>query len=388
MHLREKFNTLYQDHPIYVKQKAKYLLLIATIFLLLAIVLFIINQFSLQFIKFGLRVFTASLTIIISILFGKVLLAQFAIWAVCMTEIPFIIDTASPEIVVVPLIIALTLILVLISSTTLESVLIVIFALGSSTYRIILNITHPDLNKILDVDIKTAYLCLLAIFACLYMVSRIVRSGLRDQELLLKEKLEVIKAYEKMYILRDALKNKNRKIKQIQNMLHVDELTGILNRKALNQLLPKKLKEIKRSNKPVTVTYMDLDYLKYVNDNLGHNSGDDYLKMFADVIIECIRVEDSAFRLGGDEFLIIFSECTREDSEFILSRIEQIFKLNCSKSTLHLPGSFSYGSVDTIEESSADCTKLLDISDRRMLKNKKKKHKILESLKDYGRNEH
>lgn len=381
MNLREKFNTIYQDYPIYIKQKAKYLLLISTTFFILAVALFFINKFSLQFIKFGLRVLISTLTIIISLMFGKMLIAQVAIWVVCLAEIPFILDPASSEIVMIPLIIAITLILILVSSTKLESIMIVVFALSSSCYRIYINFNNP--STFMSVDMQTAYICLVAIFACLYMVSRIVRGGMRDQELLLKEKMEVIKAYEKMYILRDAIKNKNRKIKQIQNMLHVDELTGLLNRKALNELLPQKLKEIKRSKTPLTIAYMDLDYLKYVNDNLGHASGDDYLKMFADVIIECIRVEDRVFRLGGDEFLIYFYDCTRANSEYIISRIEQIFKLNCNQSTLHLPGSFSYGSVDTIEEKDVKIDKLLDISDRRMLANKKKKHKILKALNEY-----
>jgi diguanylate cyclase (GGDEF)-like protein len=85
---------------------------------------------------------------------------------------------------------------------------------------------------------------------------------------------------------------------------NVDELTGLPNRKVFCEQLEQELKRVQRGER-LAVFYLDLDYLKQVNDTLGHLAGDKLLKGVADRLRGCVRDIDLVARLSGDEFAII-----------------------------------------------------------------------------------
>ncbi|MEG3753827.1 GGDEF domain-containing protein [Psychromonas arctica] len=91
-----------------------------------------------------------------------------------------------------------------------------------------------------------------------------------------------------------------------------DPLTGLLNVKALNDTLADTLKTAQRHSYPVTLVYIDINDFKLINDKLGHQKGNEILLSVANIITELTRVEDYAFRYGGDEFCIIFPNCVHE----------------------------------------------------------------------------
>src|SRR5450631_2639465 len=85
---------------------------------------------------------------------------------------------------------------------------------------------------------------------------------------------------------------------------NVDALTGLPNRKVFCEQLEQELKRVQRGER-LALLYLDLDYLKQVNDTLGHAAGDKLLKGVADRLRGCVRDLDVVARLGGDEFAII-----------------------------------------------------------------------------------
>ena len=85
---------------------------------------------------------------------------------------------------------------------------------------------------------------------------------------------------------------------------YVDDLTGLPNRKVFCEQLEQELKRVQRGER-LALLYLDLDYLKQVNDTLGHAAGDKLLKGVADRLRGCVRDLDVVARLGGDEFAII-----------------------------------------------------------------------------------
>lgn len=90
-----------------------------------------------------------------------------------------------------------------------------------------------------------------------------------------------------------------------------DPLTGLKNRAAMEEMLGKFLQH----RMPFTVLMIDLDNFKKVNDLHGHDAGDNILKAAASCIQACIRSKDTAFRLGGDEFIIIMPEAHASTAE-------------------------------------------------------------------------
>jgi GGDEF domain-containing protein len=87
-----------------------------------------------------------------------------------------------------------------------------------------------------------------------------------------------------------------------------DPLTGLANRRALDDALPRAIARAERTGTSLAVVYFDLVGLKVLNDTRGHRAGDDALVRFADVLRASSRSGDSAYRVGGDEFVAVLPD--------------------------------------------------------------------------------
>jgi len=96
--------------------------------------------------------------------------------------------------------------------------------------------------------------------------------------------------------------------KQIQHHASYDSLTGLPNRRLLLEHLGTEMARAERHGHYGALLFIDLDNFKTINDSLGHSVGDKLLKIVADRITERIRREDTAARMGGDEFVIIVTD--------------------------------------------------------------------------------
>ncbi len=94
-----------------------------------------------------------------------------------------------------------------------------------------------------------------------------------------------------------------------------DALTGLPNRVILNDRLDLAIKSAKRHSHIGALMFIDLDNFKTINDTLGHNIGDELLKHVANILSSCIREEDTVVRFGGDEFLILTSNLSKDIDE-------------------------------------------------------------------------
>jgi diguanylate cyclase (GGDEF)-like protein/PAS domain S-box-containing protein len=110
---------------------------------------------------------------------------------------------------------------------------------------------------------------------------------------------------------------------RIQFMAHHDPLTGLANRTLFWEQFSKILNQARRENRKLTVTYIDLDNFKQINDRFGHGVGDQVLKQLAQRLSNCIRATDLAVRLGGDEFALVFSNPSCDEQD-IVRRLHEI----------------------------------------------------------------
>jgi len=100
-----------------------------------------------------------------------------------------------------------------------------------------------------------------------------------------------------------------------------DPLTGILNRRAIFDNLNKELIRARRRNSGLSIGLCDIDFFKQVNDNHGHQVGDDVLCGFVKMIQNILRPYDFIGRYGGEEFLLVIPECSGSAIEGIYERV-------------------------------------------------------------------
>lgn len=105
---------------------------------------------------------------------------------------------------------------------------------------------------------------------------------------------------------------------------NTDPLTGLLNRRGLEQVCARLAKGT--SSRPAATLVVDLDHFKNVNDSLGHEAGDSLLVEVAAQVKESIRASDIVGRVGGEEFLVILPETSRQDAWKIAERIREAIR--------------------------------------------------------------
>lgn len=110
--------------------------------------------------------------------------------------------------------------------------------------------------------------------------------------------------------------------RRLEEMATTDKLTGAASRQALDMIFDHVIKTAaRRSNEPVSAVVIDIDHFKLVNDNYGHQGGDTVLREIAGILREHIRESDTLCRWGGEEFLLLLGDCSREAA---LQRAEKI----------------------------------------------------------------
>lgn len=101
----------------------------------------------------------------------------------------------------------------------------------------------------------------------------------------------------------------------------LDPLTGLYNRRFGEECLKNEITRAERNSYDLAVITMDLDHFKEINDQFGHAAGDVVLKEFSRRLRRAIRACDVPVRTGGDEFLVVLPECSRENVHIMLSRL-------------------------------------------------------------------
>lgn len=135
-----------------------------------------------------------------------------------------------------------------------------------------------------------------------------------------------------------------------------DPLTGILNRRAILEILEAELHRARRDLTPLAISLVDLDRFKVINDTLGHAAGDAALLEFVRRVQESLRSYDSFGRLGGEEFLIVVPGASLECVGSLFSRIqnamsERAFTLGAASWNLTISqGGAVSGGFEKVEE--------------------------------------
>jgi diguanylate cyclase len=110
---------------------------------------------------------------------------------------------------------------------------------------------------------------------------------------------------------------------QVSEQVHTDQLTGVLNRRGLDETFERELNRADRGQTPICVALLDIDNFKKLNDTLGHQAGDQALVHLAQVIKESLRPADNVARYGGEEFVIILPDTPLKEGVEAVERLQR-----------------------------------------------------------------
>jgi len=169
------------------------------------------------------------------------------------------------------------------------------------------------------------------------------------------------------------IKEQNEKIEDTLEKATKDPLTDLYNREFLSEYAEKALKENRRKGESMALIFLDLDNFKSVNDNYGHEEGDQVLKNVANILKNSFRDHDLIIRYGGDEFIVLaqLNRVEISDLNSVLISLKERVEENFKKYGI----SISYGTA--INPLETDNLKdLIHLADQRMYKQKKDKKEL------------
>jgi diguanylate cyclase (GGDEF)-like protein len=140
----------------------------------------------------------------------------------------------------------------------------------------------------------------------------------------------------------------------------IDELTGLFNRRFFDAAIEREMKQAVRRERQFSLLILDIDNFKKVNDTHGHTTGDAVISALGKLLQRSIRSEDTACRIGGEEFAIILPETTVEGAEVVSEKIRKDFsKLKIASTPLSVSGG-----VATYPTDAATTAEMIDRADQ------------------------
>jgi diguanylate cyclase (GGDEF)-like protein len=150
----------------------------------------------------------------------------------------------------------------------------------------------------------------------------------------------------------------------------LDELTQISNRRGYRVLADKVIQKCRFSTEPYTLALFDLNNFKAINDTVGHSVGDEALRQFAKLLRSSFRDSDVIARVGGDEFVVLMSGTTGNDSKFPMTRFnDKVASFNRNHQAVYALN-YCVGVVCCTPLDNVDHDELLDLADKALYLNK------------------
>lgn len=177
-----------------------------------------------------------------------------------------------------------------------------------------------------------------------------------------------------MMVSREITHRKERENDLLYLAYH-DTLTQLPNRRFLQKEFPKLLAEAQERNECLAMLYIDGDDFKHVNDQYGHDTGDDFIRKFGQVLITAVRNHDLVIRMGGDEFIVVLTGLTRDEKKRdtqmmdIINRIRNELKKGWTIERHHFAPTASIG-IAYYPDHAQTLNELLELADQALYKAK------------------
>ena len=185
--------------------------------------------------------------------------------------------------------------------------------LGSQTGRF-----HESVGRYADVIEKADSLESLA-----GVVREMVEESRTVQQLVQQTQERLQSEHSKASELTNRVVELEVELRRLSDEVSTDPLTQIANRRGLMQAFTAEQSRLERGGGELAIGLLDIDNFKRLNDELGHNAGDEALKSLADVVSKSLRPTDRVARYGGEEFVVLLPETPLDEGQQILTRLQR-----------------------------------------------------------------
>ncbi|TXC91275.1 diguanylate cyclase [Metabacillus litoralis] len=150
----------------------------------------------------------------------------------------------------------------------------------------------------------------------------------------------------------------------IDDLMLIDELTRVYNRKYLSQTYERLISHLKRQYETFSIAMLDLDHFKQINDSYGHVVGDNVLATFAEIIRNELRLNDIVIRYGGEEFMVLLPDTKAKEAKVVLDRVLKEFSNHSFTSNQGEQFSCTFsGGIHEIQLDQLDMKKNIEMAD-------------------------
>jgi diguanylate cyclase len=147
--------------------------------------------------------------------------------------------------------------------------------------------------------------------------SRAVQSVVAQTQVKLQEE------HSKAQALSDRVRSLEDEIRKLSDEVSTDPLTQIANRRGMMRAFEAEQARVERQGSPLAIGLLDVDNFKKLNDQMGHQTGDEALKFLARRVSECLRPVDVVARYGGEEFVVMLPDTPADEGQQILTRLQR-----------------------------------------------------------------
>ncbi|UYK77359.1 diguanylate cyclase [Xanthomonas sacchari] len=158
-------------------------------------------------------------------------------------------------------------------------------------------------------------------------LNRLLQEVLQDtshvQEQALRARDHLIAARQEVEAAEQRILRLEQELQDVSGLVRVDQLTGALNRRGLDDLFVRELVRTERSAQPLCVAMLDLDDFRKLNETYGHPGGDSALRHLVEVARTTLRASDAIARFGGEEFVLLMPDCTIFEASAAVTRVQR-----------------------------------------------------------------
>ena len=162
----------------------------------------------------------------------------------------------------------------------------------------------------------------------------------------------------------DETRRIQRDMRKIERQSWIDPLTGVNNRRMLEEKFGAIFEAQRRAQCDLSVIMMDIDHFKILNDTLGHRAGDEMLAFTGELIQQCLRTDDCAIRYGGDEFLLLLPGVAIEQAQTVAGRIIALFAQRARLLDVKKKPSMSAGVASQMNNEPASSKEIIELADQ------------------------